>query len=265
MKPTLSALRLFSLVTILLATTVLQGLAESNAWDGTWRLNQARSQLSGPTFNMTISPKGEFRIVTASYSYKFYCDGKYRLVMGHRSLACLKASVSTMDVAEKDNDTLVSMVHRELSADGKSLTQTTTMINQNRRQESVKRVFVRFSKSTGLAGAWKDANALDRQPQVMVTALAGSTLRLSFPIEKQYTDVKLDGTDSLTYGTANGVRVTLSAKPQGPQMLLTVQKLNGTVVNQGMLILSSDGLSITEETWRPDAPAENTKLVYDKQ
>lgn len=48
------------------------------------------------------------------------------------------------------------------------------------------------------------------------------------------------------------------------QRLLTVQKLNGTVVTQGGLILSSDGRSITEETWKPGAPKAKTRLVYEK-
>jgi hypothetical protein len=132
-------------------------------------------------------------------------------------------------------------------------------------QKTSQRTFVRFSKSTGLAGAWSDANALEHQPQIMVTALAGSTLRLSFPMEMQYTDMKLDGTDALTHGAVNGARVTLSVKPDGMRRLLTAQKLNGTVVNQGMLILSSDGRNLTEETWKPEAPNVKSRLVYEKQ
>jgi hypothetical protein len=263
MNPKINKMRMSGL--ILLLATALPSPAQPNAWNGTWRLNERKSQSSGPTFNMTISPQGEFRIVTSSFSYKFYCDGKYRIVTGHRSLACLKATATTMDVAEKDNGIPVSTVHRELSADGKTLTQITTAISPNRQKESVKRVFVRFSTSSGLAGAWKDVRELDRRPQLMVTALTGSVLRLSFPREKQYTDMKLDGTDAVTHGTASGDRVTLSAKPEGAQKILTTLKLNGTVVNQGVLLLSSDGRSITEETWRPDAPSVKTILVYEKQ
>jgi hypothetical protein len=258
-------LRLFSFILIVLAVAVLPSSAESNAWDGTWKLNEAKSRLGGPTFILTISPKGEFQMVTASLSYKFYCDGKYRLVTGHRTLACVKATATTVDVVEKDNDKLIGRMHRELSADGKTLTQTATEFGQSQSQKSVKRVFARYSKSTGLAGAWSDASELDRQPQVMVTVLANSTLHLSFPREKQYTEARLDGSDAPTHGVAEGARITLSVTPEGSQKLLTVQKLNGTVLNNGTLMLSSDGRSITEETWKADAPKVKSRLVYEKQ
>jgi hypothetical protein len=72
-------------------------------------------------------------------------------------------------------------------------------------------------------------------------------------------------TDAPMHGTLGGARVTLSIKPETAQRLLTVQKLNGEVVSQGMLILSSDGLSITEETWKPEAPTPKARLVYEKR
>lgn len=99
----------------------------------------------------------------------------------------------------------------------------------------------------------------------MVTALTGSTYRLSFPLEKQYTDMKLDGSDAPIQGALSGARATLSIKPENRQRLLTVKKLNGMVLNQGVLILSSDGLSITAETWRPEAPSVKNRLVYEKR
>lgn len=265
MNPKIKKLCRFSLLPILLAVTALPVAAEANAWDGTWKLNEAKSQLSGPTFTIAILGKGEFQIVTRSYDYKLTCDGKYRPVFGNRSLACLKATANTMDTAERENGRPLNTVHRELSADGKTLTQTMVAIDAHGMKKTTRRDFARSSKSTGLAGAWKDANALDRQPQVMVTTLMGSTLHLSFPMEKQYTDMKLDGTDSPTHGTFGGDRVTLSVKPENQQRLLTVQKLNGTVVGKGVLILSSDGQSITEETWRPESSATKSRLVYEKR
>jgi hypothetical protein len=53
--------------------------------------------------------------------------------------------------------------------------------------------------------------------------------------------------------------------PETPQRLLTVQKLNGKVITHGVLTLSSDGRSITEETWKLEAPSVKTRLVYEKR
>ncbi len=262
----LSPLRLLCVAAILLTVTLvpIDAVAESNAWNGSWKLNAGKSQLGGPTFTITILPQGEYQIVTRSLSYKLICDGKYRPVMGHRSLACVNGTLTSMDVAERDDGKPVNTVHREISADGKALTQTITTIAEHGPGKSVQKVFVRLSKPSGLAGEWIDPNELNRQPQILMTALKGSMFYLGFPLEKQYTEMKLDGSDAQTHGTAAGVQATLSVTPATPQKLFTVQKRNGIVVTQGVLILSSDGRSITEETWKPDAPASKTRLVYEK-
>jgi hypothetical protein len=49
MTPTLKSLRALGLVAILLAILIEPRSAESNAWDGTWKLNEMKSELGGPT------------------------------------------------------------------------------------------------------------------------------------------------------------------------------------------------------------------------
>ena len=240
-------------------------MAQENAWTGTWRLNHEKSRLGGPTFLLTISPQGEYEIAAGSNHFKFYCDGKYRVVVGQRTFACLKATDASMEVLEKQGGSPVLKVHRELSSNGKTLTQITTKLSGPMTGTAEERTFVRFSKSSDLAGAWMDVKALDRQPQVLVTALKGPIFHLSFPMEKQYTDARLDGSESLIHGTYSGTQATLSLKPETSQRLLTVEKLNGLVLNDGVMILSSDGQSITEETWKPEAAAVKTRLVYEKR
>ena len=193
--------------------------AESNARNGTWKLNEEKSQLGGPTFTIMILPKGEFLLVTRSLRYKLICDGKYRPVMVHRSSACVNWTLTSMDVAERDGGRPVNIVHREVSLDGKTLTQTITTTDERRLSKATRRVFVRFSKPSGIAGEWIDTKELDRQPQIMTTALKESIFHLGFPLEKQYTDMKLDGSEAQTHGTAIGVKVMLPVMPETSQRL----------------------------------------------
>ena len=257
--------KLYWLNILLLASTLTaSGRAEPNAWDGTWKLNVAKSHLSGPTFVIKSLGKNEFQILTSSLTYKLLCDGQYRPVVGNRTVACLKATEKAMDTAEKTNGRLLNTAHRELSSDGNMLKQTMVSIDERGAKTTTERAFIRYSKSRGLVGAWNDVNALNRQPQVLVTSLRGSIFHLGFPSEKQYTDTKLDGTDAPTHSELGGSVASLSVKPESSQQLLTTQKLNGTVVKLGVLILSSDGRSITEETWKPGAPMVKSRIVYDK-
>lgn len=259
-----NAKRMLLFVMTLLSSVAPACIAEDNAWTGTWRLNHEKSHLGGPTFLLTISSVGEYELTAGSNHFKFYCDAKYRVVVGQRTFACLKATGTSMEVVERQGGVAVLSVHRELSSDGKLLTQTTTRLDGSTVRAQEKRTFVRFSKSGGLAGSWLDVNGLDRQPQVMMTAVNAGTIHLSFPLENQHSDARLDGSESLIHGTYSGIRATLSVKSEAARRLRTVEKLNGAVVNHGVLILSSDGRSITQQTWKPSAPAVKTILVYEK-
>jgi hypothetical protein len=170
-----------------------------------------------------------------------------------------------MDTVLKENGRLVNTTHRELSGDGKTLTQTAIVVHSNGSRETDTKVFARVTASTGFAGVWKDKDALGREPKLIITNLEGGTFRLAFPAQKQYTDMKLDGSEAITHGVSSGAQFTMSVRTEGPLKLLTVQKLKGTIVNLGALMLSPDGRTLVEESWRPQSPQTKTMLVYEKQ
>jgi hypothetical protein len=243
----------------------LQRSASSNSWDGTWKLNEARSRLAGPSFAITSLPKGGYQVNTGTYSFRFFCDAKDYPTVGASTIACVRVDPTTMDTVLKENGRLVNTTHRELSGDGKTLTQTAIVVHSNGSRETDTKVFARVTASTGFAGVWKDKDALGREPKLIITNLEGGTFRLAFPAQKQYTDMKLDGSEAITHGVSSGAQFTMSVRTEGPLKLLTVQKLKGTIVNLGALMLSPDGRTLVEESWRPQSPQTKTMLVYEKQ
>src|ERR1700729_3269273 len=87
---------------LMMAGAVALCFAQSNAWNGTWKLNEAKSH-TGPSFSLAITPQGEYQITSGSYAYKFLCDGKYYPIVGHDMIACLKATDGVLDAAFKVN------------------------------------------------------------------------------------------------------------------------------------------------------------------
>jgi hypothetical protein len=170
-----------------------------------------------------------------------------------------------MDTETRENGKTVSSTHRELSADGKNLTNTLTLIRSDGSRETKKLVYDRITKSTGFAGAWRNEIVFPKESQTMVIAFNGQLFRIAFPIAKQYTDIKLDGTDALVYGSAPHVRTTMSAKPMGARQLITTRKVDGTILEEGTLTRSADGRTLVEEWWRPENPTVKGHKVYDRQ
>ncbi len=237
---------------------------QSNAWNGTWKLNAAKTH-TGPSFSLTITPQGEYQMISGSYNYNFFCDSKYYPIVGQNLIACLKATDKVLDAAFKVDGKPSGTIHRELSADGRTQTATSIKIRPDGFKETTKTVYARVSGTTGFAGAWKAISSSDTKPEIMVTTLTGSILRIAFPGAKQYTDINLDGTDAPTQTGVAGARFTLSAKPESSLKLLTTKKRDGVTVNQGVLIMSPDGQSLIEQYWAPDHPTAKATKVYDRQ
>lgn len=238
--------------------------APSKAWKGTWKLNVSKSSLPGPDFSITVSATGEYHVDNAN-NYSFRCDGKEYSTNAGRKISCVQTSSLAIDTTSIANGAKTVISHWELSPDQKTLTIESTRSQPPVPAKSQKIVYVRTSGSIGFAGGWSDPKRLESRPKTMVLALNEHNLRLAFPEEDQYADLSLDGTDSLVHDAGQTPGFTISIHPNGPAQFLTTTKSGGRIVNQGFLMLSSDGRAVTEVWWRPEIPEKRAVLVYERQ
>ena len=243
----------------------VQSYGADNFWSGTWRLNEAKSSPQGASYSMTRSPQGEYTIVNTGYTYSFRCDSKDYPMVGEDSVACVHENATTMDMVSKRNGKVLASRRLELSKDGTTTTSHITLIHADGSKEEKTRMYVRFNASAGLEGAWKDMDRSEIDPKRMVTTLTGSTFRVVFPDAKQFTDMKIDGTDTPIQGLRSGSKVTNAAKMESPLKISTIQKINGVTTKEGSLELSPDGKMLIQETWRPGSPSVRSRLVFDRQ
>jgi hypothetical protein len=51
--------------------------AADSPWDGSWKLDQTKSMMTGETFSYTLTPDGKIQFSNGStIMYTFACDGK---------------------------------------------------------------------------------------------------------------------------------------------------------------------------------------------
>jgi len=232
-------------------------------WNGTWKLNESKSSIAGPSFSMTISPTGEYHYNNGAYSFSFRCDGK-EYSMLNRTISCLQTSASALDTTSKENGAKVTTAHWELSADGKMLTIGGTSIQSDGAVKSKEIIYSRTSASTGLAGDWTDLKRLKSIPALSL-ALNERSLHIAFSDGGQYMDAPLDGSDAPMRGPGVRQGLTMAISPRGPREFLTLRKFGGQIVNQGTLRLSADGAYLVEEYWPPSKPDQKAVLVYERQ
>jgi hypothetical protein len=237
----------------------------SPAWNGTWKVNESKSSIPGPSFSIAISPEGEYHVDNGTYSDTFRCDGKEYSTKSNRAMSCLQASAFVIDTTSKENGVKVATTHWELSPDRKVLTLKRTAIQADGSVKPRETVYSRTSGlSSGFAGGWTNTKRLESRPQ-MQSALNERSLRVAFSESGQYIDAPLDGSDATVHGPGVPEGLTMAIRPHGSQEFLTLKKFGGQIINQGFLRLSSDGLTLVEEYWSPKKPDQKAVVVYDRQ
>jgi hypothetical protein len=125
--------RTFTLITIIITIAVLAGCGPSKAWNGQWNLDEEKSSISGPTFVISVIQPGMYRLDAGTLIYSFACDGKQYSTTANRLISCAQKDPSVIDSISTVNGTVVETRHWKLSADGTSLSITSTSVGGSER------------------------------------------------------------------------------------------------------------------------------------
>lgn len=86
--------RLYCVCTAL-ALAAVPCFGAGQSWDGTWKINEAKSKLTGYSF--TIEAKGDMmHMSSGSVSYDFACDGKAHPTVSGQTLTCTGSSAEAI-------------------------------------------------------------------------------------------------------------------------------------------------------------------------
>lgn len=252
----------------LLALPAGAALAADSPWDGTWKLDEASSQLTGQTMTISKGAGGLLHYADgSSASYDFGLDGKDYPGWGDRTVAWSPAGPSAWEGVVKADGKVLSRVHRVLSADGKTLTEDWTGTRPDGSTFHEEDVFTRVSGSGGLVGTWRVANIKGPSgPTVFVISQpAPGIVRYELPDMKASVEGRTDGSDNPLSGPTVPPGSTVSFKALSPTKTRYVMKLNGRIDTMGDETLAADGKSFTDVNWLPGKEAETTSSRYVKQ
>jgi hypothetical protein len=204
--------RTLTSITTTMTMAVLTGCGPSKAWNGLWNLDEAKSSISGPTFVISVNQAGMYRVDAGTLVYSFSCDGKKYSTSPNRFISCTQKDPSVIDSISTVDGSVVETDRWKLSADGTSLSITSTSIGPpGAAKRSTKNLFARTGKSIGFAGGWKNLKPFG----TMLVALKGDTLHLAYPETGRYVDVRLNGSDAPFHGESGPLENTVALKPLG--------------------------------------------------
>jgi hypothetical protein len=259
-----TALLLCSLLTLPMGSA----FAADNPWNGTWKLDQAKSQFTGGTMTFSKGAGNTLHYSDGSTTdYDFALDGKERKAWANRTAIWTTPGKNTWETVFKADGKVLATGHRRLSEDGKTLTETWTGTRPDGSAFHEEDVLTRVSGTDGLVGTWRVGKVTDGGgPQEFVISVpAPGSVHYDIPDMKVNVEGRADGSDIPVTGPTTPPGMTISFQVLTPTKVRYVMKIDGKTDNLGEQTLAADGRSFTDVNWTPGKEDEKTTGVYIKQ
>ena len=234
------------------------------SWDGTWKMNVAKSKLTGDTFTVEDKGNGMMHYSNGIVSFDFACDGKAYTIIANRTRTCTGSQAAGYDIVTKAGDNVLAKQHESLSADGKTLTIHGTEMRPDGSKPEYSDVYKRQTGTSGLVGKWMDVQAKGGADSMVIERKA-DWIKISTPEFRESVEGKMDGSGLPVTGANVPPGVTRAFKTEGANKLHYSVAYNGKVLVEGTETLSGDGKTLMEEEWAPGRMNEKATMVYERQ
>jgi hypothetical protein len=236
-----------------------------SAFVGTWKLNQAKSHLTGDTVTYSTAPDSAIKESTAAGSYTFKTDGQPYTTPFDSTVTWKQTGPSTWNTEDRHKDMLLATNIISVSADGKTMTIISTGTNPDGKDFQDTEVFTRTAGTNGLMGTWKSEKVKSSTSPMMEFAASGPDgIAWILPEIKAKLDLTFDGKDVAPVGPTVPEGLTISATKNSARSFSFVEKMNGKALFKGTLTVSKDGKTLTNVSSAVQEQNQRT-AVYDKE
>jgi hypothetical protein len=230
---------------------------------GVWKTNLAKSDFGQTTMTYESLPGGEWQTTGFGMTNKFKMDGKdYPDGMGGTS-TWKAVDANTWEILGKLNGKVTGTDTLKLSADGKTLTDSSKQMKPDGGTMDSTTVFQRVSGGPGLAGKWQTKKVSGAAGVIEFASSGTDGLSFKDSDMGMTCDSKFDGKDYPCTGpmTPPGFTVvTINAPPRS--LHITVKK-DGKTLFEATYSVAADGKSMVE-TGGAVGSSEKVKITFDR-
>ena len=255
------------LLPLALVCTALPLTAQTaSPWNGTWKLDRAKSHLTGNTYTLSKDADAKWTESFGTLAIKFAPDGKpYPVFDQDHTISVTMPDAHTQKMVTQSKGKTTSVSTAILSADGKSLAVTEVDTRPDGTTYKSSETDKRIGPGDGFIGTWSSEKVASSGNSPTTITLAGKNLTLAIPAENYTLTVKLDGSPAKPDSPDVPAGMTVSYKQPSPKRLEWTAALNGKVVQRGYNQMAADGKSYTKNSWFIGSEKEKTVFYYVKQ
>jgi hypothetical protein len=237
------------------------------AFLGTWKVNQAKSDVSQTRLAFTAKPSGEITMTIQGTSYDFRMDGQPHPAPFSSTATWTETSPRSWRTLYRMNNMDNNIDNYTLSDDGRTLTMRTEILVPARSEQTM--TFTRVGSGDGLIGTWQGRSLQAAADQTMTLTADGGKIRLHLlPIDASAL-LSPDGVEAPVTGPPAAIPpgMTVGLKITGPRTFDLALTDSGKPIFLQHATLSDDGRTLTVDSVNgpPGPTQDHTKIVYEKQ
>jgi hypothetical protein len=238
-------IRLATLLVIVLAVGGSLAAAE-NPFAGTWKLNPAKSKLTGDTMKFEKTASGAIRNSASGVSYTFNVDGKEYTGPFGEAIVWKQIDDSTWQTTYTQKGILLSTDTTKLSPDGRTMTIVSRGTKPSGEKFEDTTVYERIAGDKGLLGRWRDKQVKIGSPETLEIRPSGQDgLGFTSLGYKWTCDAQFDGKDHPVTGPTIPAGITVVLKHAGPRSFELLMKKSGKPLFRETYTASEDGRTLT--------------------
>ena len=223
----------------------LPAFAES-PFDGTWKLNTSKSNLTGDIMHYADAGSGMLKYTDSDQTYTFKPDGSSFTTPMGMERTFLKTGDDSYTATSKRGGVLLRTTTIKVSSDGKTLMEEAKGTKPNGDNFDDTFTYVRTSPGTGLIGSWKSTEVKLSSPNSLTIQTDGADgVTTTLSAIKASCQAKWNGKDFPATGPTVPDGLTLALSKTGPSSFKLVQKFKGKVIVIAHYHVAADGKSMT--------------------
>jgi len=246
---------------IVLASASLHGASEPS-FAGTWKLNLAKSQLTGQTMTIEKTSSGRLHFDSEGFSYDCDLSGKECPTPDGGTATWREENPNTWEIKILANGKVVVTIRMMLSGDSITSVASAPKPDGTTMEQTAK--LSRLSGGPGFVGKWKSTEVKGTPTTLELALDGGDGITLRYPEFQSVCKGRFDGKDYPITSAGANLKQTLAFERTGARSFKMTTKLDGKLFYVDVMTLSPDGKTLTDEG-NAVSVSEPVKSVYDRQ
>jgi hypothetical protein len=256
--------RLGVAVTLVFALWALSSIAYLKAQPslaGTWKLNLAKSQLSGQTLSVEKAASGMLHFDSQGFAYDFDLSGKDFPTPDGGAVSWKEVNPTTWEGVMKLNGKPIATMTLNMKGDNITAVMKATKPEGGTVEQTS--TWNRISGGPGFLGKFKSTEVKGAATTMEIALEGTNGITVKYPEFQVTCKGAFDGKDYPMMGAGANLKQTLAFEKSGANAIKITTKLSGKPFYVDVLTLSADGNTLTDEG-NPIAVKEPVKAVYER-